>query len=123
MANLIQVIRHLVENSISDLQDLSKGKNRINDMGDSLQESLEGVKITQEIPPNVRVTGGLITLPQGLTISQLLERFGCGAALVRKQKSKYRDEPEKFVAWSKSRDSDKYGWKFNEVDRVFDRVE
>lgn len=37
MANLIQVIRHLVENSISDLQDRSKGKNRVNDMGDSLE--------------------------------------------------------------------------------------
>ena len=37
MANLITVIRHLVENSLSDLQDRSKGKNRVNDMGDSLE--------------------------------------------------------------------------------------
>ena len=37
MANLIKVILHLVENSISDLQDRSKGKNRVNDMGDSLE--------------------------------------------------------------------------------------
>ena len=37
MANLIKVIRHLVENSLSDLQDRSKGKNRVNDMGDSLE--------------------------------------------------------------------------------------
>ncbi len=37
MANLIKVIIHLVENSISDLQDRSKGNNRVNDMGDSLE--------------------------------------------------------------------------------------
>jgi NgoPII restriction endonuclease len=37
VANLIKVIRHLVENSLSDLQDRSKGKNRVNDMGDSLE--------------------------------------------------------------------------------------
>lgn len=37
MANLIKVICYLVENSLSDLQDRSKGKNRVNDMGDSLE--------------------------------------------------------------------------------------
>jgi hypothetical protein len=37
VANLIQVIHHLVANSISDLQDRRKGKNKVNDMGDSLE--------------------------------------------------------------------------------------
>jgi NgoPII restriction endonuclease len=37
VANLIQVVHYLVKNSISDLQDRSKGKNRINDMGGSLE--------------------------------------------------------------------------------------
>jgi hypothetical protein len=37
VANLIKVILYLVENSLSDLQDRSKGKNRVNDMGDSLE--------------------------------------------------------------------------------------
>jgi NgoPII restriction endonuclease len=37
VANLIKVICYLVENSLSDLQDRSKGKNRVNDMGDSLE--------------------------------------------------------------------------------------
>jgi hypothetical protein len=56
------------------------------------------------------------------TIAELSARFGCDPSLLRKQKSKYRDEPEKFEAWSKSRDPDGYGWKFDEADRVFDRT-
>lgn len=43
MANLIKVIRYLVENSLSDLQDRSKGKNRVNDMGDSLEAFITDV--------------------------------------------------------------------------------
>jgi hypothetical protein len=61
-------------------------------------------------------------LEQRLTVAQLSVRFGCDSALVRKQKSKYKDEPEKFIAWSKSRDPDGYGWKFDEVNRVFERT-
>ena len=58
-------------------------------------------------------------LDERLMIAQLSERFGCDAALVRKQKSKYRDEPEKFIAWSKSRDPDGQGWKFDETAKLF----
>lgn len=54
-----------------------------------------------------------------LTISQLSTRFGCDSSLVRKQKSKYKDEPEKFIAWSKSRDPEGRGWKFDEEARIF----
>jgi hypothetical protein len=38
---------------------------------------------------------------------------------MRKQKSKYKDEPEKFIAWSKSRDPEGRGWKFDEEARIF----
>jgi hypothetical protein len=62
-------------------------------------------------------------LTERLTIAQLSERFGCDSALTRKQKSKYRDEPEKFIAWSKSRDPEGRGWRFDETDKLFTPVE
>lgn len=58
-------------------------------------------------------------LAESLTIAQLSERFGCDSALTRKQKSKYRDEPEKFITWSKSRDPEGRGWKFDEEAKLF----
>jgi hypothetical protein len=62
-------------------------------------------------------------LAERLTIAQLSERFGCDSALTRKQKSKYRDEPEKFITWSKSRDPEGRGWQFNETAKLFTPVE
>lgn len=61
-------------------------------------------------------------LGERLTIAQLSKRFGCDAALVRKQKSKYRDESEKFIGWSKSRDPDGRGWQFDETAKLFTPV-
>lgn len=62
-------------------------------------------------------------LAERLTIAQLSERFGCESALTRKQKSKYRDEPEKFIAWSRSRDPEGQGWQFDETAKLFIPVE
>lgn len=94
-----------------------------------IQESLKGVTLSHESLVDMKVTherlkpvdlgSGFIERP---TIAQLSIRFSCDSALTRKQKSKYKDEPEKFIAWSKSRDPDGYGWKFNDDDRVFDRI-
>lgn len=58
-----------------------------------------------------------------LTITQLSARFDCESTLVRKQKSKYKNEPEKFITWSKSRDPDSRGWKFDEVAKLFTLVD
>lgn len=64
-------------------------------------------------------TDAAASLEHRLTIAQLSERFGCDSALTRKQKSKYRDEPEKFIAWSKSRDPEGQGWRFDEAAKLF----
>ncbi len=82
-------------------------------------DSLVDTKLTSELLKTVKVDVESIARP---TIAQLSARFGCDPSLLRKQKSKYRDEPEKFEAWSKSRDPDGHGWKFDEADRVFDRT-
>jgi hypothetical protein len=90
------------------------------------QESLKDVKISHDSLVDVKVSHqGLKALElesefiECPTIAQLSKRFGCDAALVRKQKSKYRDEPEKFIAWSKSRDPEGRGWKFDEEAKLF----
>ena len=83
------------------------------------QESLKEVKVSQESLDVVELSGESASR---LTIAQLSIRFGCDSALIRKQKSKYKDELDKFITWSKSRDPNGYGWQFDEVDRVFDRV-
>jgi hypothetical protein len=62
-------------------------------------------------------------LDERFTIAELSKRFGCDPSLVRKQKSKYKDEPEKFIAWSKSRDPDGRGWKFDEEAKLFAPVD
>jgi deoxyribodipyrimidine photolyase len=97
------------------------------------QESLKDVNIRHDSLINAQFTSESssdlleavkvdLTSTARLTIAQLSAHFGCDPSLLRKQKSKYRDEPEKFEAWSKSRDPDGYGWKFDEADRVFDRI-
>jgi hypothetical protein len=84
------------------------------------RDSLIDVKVSHEGLKSVKLDGGFI---EQLTVAQLSERFGCESSLVRKQKSKYKDEPEKFVAWSKSRDPDDRGWKFDETAKLFVPVE
>jgi hypothetical protein len=58
-----------------------------------------------------------------LTNAQLAERFGCQGSLVRKQKNQYKDTPEKFIAWSKSRDPEGRGWQFDDRAKLFVRIE
>jgi hypothetical protein len=84
------------------------------------QKSLKEVKVSQESLDAVELDSEFVNRP---TIVQLSTRFGCDSALIRKQKSKYKDEPDKFIAWSKSRDPDGWGWQFDEIDRVFDRCQ
>jgi hypothetical protein len=93
-------------------------------------ESLESVEIAHESLKEVRINHDSLKavnidceIIERLTIAQLSERFGCDSALTRKQKSKYRNEPEKFVAWSKSRDPDGRGWKFDEKAKLFAPVD
>jgi hypothetical protein len=84
------------------------------------QEALDAVKVSHESLDAVQLDSQFINR---LTIAQLSIRFGCDSALVRKQKSKYKNELDKFIVWSKSRDPDGYGWQFSETDKVFDRIE
>jgi hypothetical protein len=65
------------------------------------------------------IAGAVAPLDLRLTIAQLSERFGCDPSLMRKQKSKYKDEPAKFIVWSKSRDPEGRGWRFDEEARIF----
>ena len=94
--------------------------------GELLSESLK-VETNDDLLVSQKVSHELVSSEQGLTISQgegftnaqLSQRFGCGAALVRKQKSNYRSDSEKFIAWSKSRDPDGRGWLFDEGAKLF----
>jgi hypothetical protein len=92
--------------------------------GELLSKPLNLVGISQQESKPVEleakfIAGAAAPLDLRLTIAQLSERFGCDPSLMRKQKSKYKDEPEKFIAWSKSRDPEGRGWKFDEEARLF----
>jgi hypothetical protein len=84
-----------------------------------VEDSLKAVKVTHQGLKAIELEADFADRP---TIAQLSARFGCDSSLVRKQKSKYKDEPEKFIAWSKSRDPEGLGWKFDDEDKVFDRA-
>lgn len=81
---------------------------------------MEAAKVSYESLNGVQLNSQFISCA---TIVQLSTRFCCDSALVRKQKSKYKNELDKFILWSKIRDPDGYGWRFDEVNRVFDRIE
>jgi hypothetical protein len=81
-----------------------------------VQESLKEVRISHDSLTAVNVDFGMV---ERLTIAEIADRFGCTPSLVRKQKSKYKDEPGKFIIWSQSRDPDGRGWKFDEEAKVF----
>jgi hypothetical protein len=81
-----------------------------------VQESLKEVRISHDLLTAVNVDFGMV---ERLTIAEIADRFGCTPSLVRKQKNTYKDKPEKFIAWSKSRDPDGRGWKFDEEAKVF----
>jgi hypothetical protein len=85
-----------------------------------LSKPLKSVEIIHEGLEAIKIDGEFIERP---TIAQLSERFGCDSSLVRKQKSKYKNEPEKFIAWSKSRDPEGRGWKFDETVKLFAPVD
>ena len=93
---------------------------KFSELKDELFSSLPKVDVDCDSPFELLVSR---KLAERLTIAQLSERFGCDSALTRKQKSKYRDEPEKFIAWSKSRDPEGRGWKFDEIAKLFIPVE
>jgi hypothetical protein len=100
---------------------------RLGELKSELLSKLPKDKSNDDSPVSQKVSHKIIVgeaayLEQRSTIAQLSTRFGCDSSLVRKQKSKYKDELEKFVVWSKSRDPDGYGWRFDEVDKLFDRV-
>jgi hypothetical protein len=84
------------------------------------QESLKHVKISHDSLKAVNMDCDVIERP---TISELSKRFGCDPSLMRKQKNTYKDKPEKFIAWSKSRDPDGRGWKFDEETKLFAPVD
>jgi hypothetical protein len=96
--------------------------------GELLSESLKSVGIYQQESKAVELeskfTAG-VAAPSDLrlTISQLSTRFNCAPSLMRKQKSKYKEEPEKFIAWSKNRDPDGRGWEFDREVRLFAPVD
>jgi hypothetical protein len=102
----------LLNNSLKSVEIAQKG---LKDMKIS-HDSLVDLKVTQEGLKSVGLESGFI---KQLSVAQLSERFGCDSSLVRKQKSKYKDEPEKFIAWSKSRDPEGRGWKFDEDIKLF----
>ena len=102
-------------------------------LGKSLEiayESLKVVDISDDSLIDTKVTHEVLEIVEletefsnRLTITQLSARFGCESTLVRKQKSKYKNEPEKFITWSKSRDPEGRGWKFDEVAKLFTLIE
>lgn len=94
------------------------------------QESLKHVKISHDSLANVQIAhdelktvGMEEEVIERPTITQLSIRFSCNPSLVRKQKNTYKDKPEKFIAWSKSRDPDGRGWKFDEETKLFAPVD
>jgi hypothetical protein len=92
--------------------------------GELLSKPLNSVEIDRQQSKAVEpapkfIAGAAAPLDLRLTIAQLSEHFGCDPSLMRKQKSKYKDEPEKFIAWSKSRDPEGRGWKFDEKAKIF----
>lgn len=91
---------------------------------------LESVEIVQESLKEVRISHDSLTavnvdleMIERLKIAEIADRFGCTPSLVRKQKNTYKDKPEKFIAWSKSRDPDGRGWKFDEEAKLFAPVD
>lgn len=116
-----------LDNRFSELRDelLSKSLKSV----EIIEQGLEAVKVSHDPLVDLQVTHQrlkVVELEDGFvdrpTIAQLSTRFGCDSSLVRKQKSNYKDEPEKFIAWSKNRDPEGQGWRFDEVDKVFDRA-
>ena len=57
-----------------------------------------------------------------LTATQLDKRMKPESAKVSNQKSRYKDNPEKFVVWSKTKDVEDVAWEFREGSTLFYRV-
>lgn len=106
----------LLSNSLKSVEIAQEGLKDVKISHDSLVDT----KVTHEGLRSVGLESGLI---EQLTVAQLSERFGCESSLVRKQKSKYKDEPEKFIAWSKSRDPQGQAWQFDDRAKLFVRVD
>jgi predicted transcriptional regulator len=60
---------------------------------------------------------------EGLTINQLSERLDCSTGSIKKEKYRYKNEPKKFVTWSRKRDHAGFGWEFRQDSDLFYRVQ
>jgi Asp-tRNA(Asn)/Glu-tRNA(Gln) amidotransferase B subunit len=137
LTEFLKVSREVAHNSSLDIEALksellgellSELDNKFSELKSELLNSSPKTDVVGTVSP-VENSDSLFKLlvshelAERLTIAQLSERFGCDAALTRKQKSKYRDEPEKFIGWSKSRDPDGRGWQFDEAAKLFTPVD
>jgi predicted DNA-binding protein len=88
-------------------------------------ESEQKVKQQLELLPvvtpiNITVSDDVIN---ELTISELSERLDCSTSSIKKEKNRYKNEPGKFVIWSKKRDHAGLGWEFRQDSDLFCRVQ
>lgn len=80
-------------------------------------------ELLSELPELGEVDSVVIASSDRLTTAQLAERFGCQGSLIRKQKNQYKDTPEKFIAWSQSRDPEGRAWWFDDRVKIFVRAD
>jgi metal-responsive CopG/Arc/MetJ family transcriptional regulator len=64
----------------------------------------------------------VLKIEEGLTTSELAERFGVKPNDVTSKKFKSKANPKLFVGWSRDRDPDGQAWEFRSESRMFYRV-
>jgi hypothetical protein len=122
LSEFLEVSHGVSHNSSSDVVGL-KGE-LLSELRSELNIRFSELKseLLSELPESKEADSVAIASEERLTTAQLAERFGCQGSLIRKQKNQYKDAPEKFIAWSQSRDPEGWAWRFDDEVKLFVRA-
>jgi hypothetical protein len=82
------------------------------------KEKVKKPRVRSKNPKFNQVPDGV----SSLTATQLEERLGVKKLTVGKRKYSLKDNPSRFIEWSKDKDPDGYGWEFRSDSQLFYKV-
>jgi hypothetical protein len=77
--------------------------------------------VEEDLKP-IQLSTNLLVDNEGITINELSERLSCTTGDVKKERSRHKNDPQKFINWSKKKDYESCGWLFREGSELFYRV-
>jgi hypothetical protein len=138
-SNSLEIIKNelLIELKSELLKETEKLDVRLNEKIDELKSELlnkpseelktkdtaeEKILVVEDDLKPIQLFTNLLLDNKGITANELSERLSCTTGAIKKEKDRYKNNPQKFINWSKKKDYQSCGWLFREDSELFYRV-